>query len=462
MEVEAKREEHMRIVHIRQPSIMDVLSLSVSAHHVGQKIELYDLLDYRWYHPDSKQLWCRLNVGQGLVIRATGVRLTPGLEECLLKVLPERLRPGTDHLPPYLAYTVARTHPNIPIGPQPPLTVMSASVPLVPNPQRTNATPSGPGAVDHARASGERSSASTGSGNAGPAHPHGTDRRAKRKKRGDGTAFRVPPDVIELSSDDDDPPPAKPAPLLLDDVIDISNEDDTPTGSKRPRKRVLRKATEQQRVDLPPANRPRRRAVTIVISDDDASGPSSHPESADTSNLGASSTASSSKQQRVDLPPANNTPCTRPTTIKISDDKASGASSHPQAAVTLAPRASSPMSATSHVANLRRTHPVTIEISDDEASDPLSHPQAAATSSAHASSSTTSSLVGSVASNNDIVGGSGRPVSGSSGSGFSGSHMQGTAVSPPRCIHFGKGKGKLRDSDGDGDGSDGDSDATLV
>ena len=301
MEVEAKREEHMRIVHIRQPSIMDVLRLPISAHHLGQKIELYDVLDYRWYHPDSKQLWCRLNVGQGLVIRATGVRLTPGLEECLLKVLPERLRPGTDRLPPYLAYTAARTHPAIPIGPPPPLTVMSASVAPLSIPQRNNnMAPSGSGAVNNARAGDDTSRASTRSGDMGTAHPHSTDRRAKRKKRGDGTAFHVPHDVIELSSDDDDPPPAKPVPrdvielssdddnpppakpvsLSSSDVIDISNEDTIPTGSKRPRKRILRKATEQQRVDLPPANRPRRRPVTIVISDDEDSGPSSHSQPA--------------------------------------------------------------------------------------------------------------------------------------------------------------------------------------
>ena len=409
MEVEAKREGHMRVVHIRQPSIMDVLGLSVSAHHVGQKIELYDILDYRWYHPDSKQLWCRLNVGQGLVIRATGVRLTPGLEECLLKVLPERLRPGTDDLPPYLVYTAARPHPNIPVGPLPPLTVMSASVPPIPIPQHT---------VHNARASDARSSGSTQSGNTGTARHRDTHQRVKRRKRGDGTAFRVPQDVIEISSDDEDPPPAKPIPSSSGDVIDISEEDDsapppkpvpsssgdvidiseedhTATGPKRPRKRVLRKVTELQRVELPPVSRPRMRPVTIVI----------------------------------------------------SDDEASGASPPPQAAVMARPRASS--SAT-YAAKI-------------PAINPFSRPLSAATS-------TTSTSVASAASYNNTVGGLGQPESSSSGN-----QTQGRAISPLRCIHFGrtrtsvspspqgrKGKGKMRNSEGDADGSDGDSDATLV
>ncbi|EJF55411.1 hypothetical protein DICSQDRAFT_175949, partial [Dichomitus squalens LYAD-421 SS1] len=184
VELDAQPEGHMLTVKMRQEALVQALGLNVRTRNLDRKIEVYDPIASKWFHPSHDKLWFRLNIKEGLVLRASGVRFMPGLEDCVLKTLAKALRPGTEELPPFLAYAAARSYPTF--GDQPPLTVMSASVSHPTNLPLTRGSLAGHSALktDTSRVRGGRVPT------------------ANAMKPGTGTASRVSQDPIKISDDD--------------------------------------------------------------------------------------------------------------------------------------------------------------------------------------------------------------------------------------------------------------------
>lgn len=278
LEVDAKKQDHMLYVCLRQPAILSALGLKARVRHLEQKVQIYDAVGEKWFHSPAETLWLRLNIKEGLILKASHIRVTLGLEKYVPKSLTKPFVRGSDTLPSFLASARAATNSGIPaFGPVPPLTVMVATIPEDDIVQTTGSASS-----SSCRLAGGDSV--TGSESASPSNTcdelTSTTRVTKRQKLNNGAATSTSGEVIDISSDEEfiSTPPAQST---------QGGDSNQPPPSQRPRKRTVVHPPKPQVVLprlrgqanpqytywklIPRATQPTVNPEVIVVSDDESS-----------------------------------------------------------------------------------------------------------------------------------------------------------------------------------------------
>lgn len=118
----------MTYVNLHHPDVLKAFGLKPHACNLPDKILVFDVYSGKWYHPATMSLWLRLNSYKSLILKASTVATTPGLEDYVKAALAKPVRASTNSLCGFLALSRMPIDSHPPFSPVPPLTVMLADV----------------------------------------------------------------------------------------------------------------------------------------------------------------------------------------------------------------------------------------------------------------------------------------------------------------------------------------------